>query len=183
MQKRTSQSIHPRNNCGNCLQAIMLATILIPLSVAVAINLYQHFATQIAPDINFSTLTGEKIALKSLQGKPVLITFWASDCTECLKEIPVFIEIYQKYHSKGLEIIAVAMPYDPPNHVISIHKAWQLPYTIALDMNSEATHAFNDVQLTPTTFLINPAGVIDLKIIGKFDPIELKTHLETLIKG
>ena len=183
MQKLIKLSAHPIKQRGISLQSAMLATVLIPLSIAVIINLYQHYTTQLAPKVSFSTLTGEKIALQALQGKPVLISFWASDCPECLKEIPVFTELYQQYHSKGLEIIAVAMPYDPPNHVLAIHKEKQIPYPIALDLDAEVTHAFDDVQVTPTTFLINPAGAIDLKIIGKFDPNELKTHIETFIKG
>ncbi len=183
MKKLATQSIHSCKNRGISLKDMMLATVLIPISIAIAVNLYQHYSTQSAPNVSFSTLTGEKIALQSLQGKPVLISFWASDCPECLKEIPVFIELYKQYHSKGLEIIAVAMPYDPPNHVIAVTKEQQLPYPIALDLEAEVTHAFSNVQVTPTTFLVNPAGIIDLKIIGKFDLNELKTHIETFIKG
>ena len=67
--------------------------------------------------------------------------------------------------------------------MLAINKEKQIPYPIALDLDAEVTHAFDNVQVTPTTFLINPAGAIDLKIIGKFDPNELKTHIETFIKG
>ena len=183
MQKLTPLLNPFIKNSGFSLQSALLATVLIPLSIAVGFSLYHHYSTQLAPNISFSTLSGQKIELKALQGKPVLVTFWASDCPECLKEIPIFIALYENYHSKGLEIIAVAMPYDPPNHVIALNQEKHIPYPIALDLDTEVVHAFDNVQVTPTTFLINPQGIIDLKIIGKIDFNALKTHIDTYIKG
>ena len=183
MQKLTPLFKPFIKNSGFSLQSALLATVLSPLIIAVSINIYQNYSPKLAPDVTFSTLTGEKIALKALHGKPVLVTFWASDCPECLKEIPIFTELYENYHSKGLEIIAVAMPYDPPNHVIALNQEKHIPYPIALDLDTEVVHAFDNVQVTPTTFLINPQGIIDLKIIGKIDFNALKTHIETYIKG
>ena len=89
-----------------------------------------------APDVTFTTLTGQKITLNGLRGKPVIVTFWATDCPSCIKEIPDLIDLYSQYHSSGLEMIAVAMYYDPPNHVVDMTKAKQLPYNVALDLNS-----------------------------------------------
>ena len=137
----------------------------------------------IAPETSFSTITGQKIALHELRGKPVIVTFWATDCASCIKEIPHLVELYRQYHDKGLEIIAVAMAYDPPNHVIDMSKALQLPYHVALDMQAENAHAFGDVSLTPTTFLIAPDGTIALQRTGLFDLTEIKNQLSTFIKG
>jgi peroxiredoxin len=137
----------------------------------------------IVPETTFSTITGKKIVLSELHGKPVIVTFWATDCASCIQEIPHLIELYQQYHDKGLEIIAVAMSYDPPNHVIDMSKARQLPYHVALDMQAENAHAFGDVSLTPTTFLIDPDGQIALQKTGLFDLTEIKTQLSNFIKG
>lgn len=137
----------------------------------------------IAPETTFSTITGKKIALHELRGKPVIVTFWATDCASCIQEIPHLIELYQQYHDKGLEIIAVAMSYNPPNHVIEMTKALQLPYHVALDMQAENAHAFGDVSLTPTTFLIAPNGQIALQKTGLFDLTEIKTQLSNFTKG
>ncbi len=136
-----------------------------------------------APDVIFSTITGKKIALHDLRGKPVIVTFWATDCASCLKEIPHLIELYQQYHAKGLEIIAVAMAYDPPNHVIDMTHAQQLPYDVALDLQAENAHAFGDVSLTPTTFLIAPDGSIALQKTGLFDLTEMNIQLSNYTKG
>ncbi|MDD5267738.1 MAG: TlpA disulfide reductase family protein [Methylococcales bacterium] len=132
-----------------------------------------------APDVTFTTITGKKIVLKKLRGKPVIVTFWATDCPGCIKEIPDLIDLYRQYHKQGLEIIAVAMYYDPPNHVIALTENLKLPYHVALDLAAEHARAFGDVQLIPRTFLINPDGSFALKKTGAFDPAEIKTYLHS----
>jgi peroxiredoxin len=160
---------------------ILLASLLSVL-IFISIDLINHVSTK-APDVTFTTITGKKIALKDLRGKPVIIAFWATDCPACIKEIPELINLYMQYHKQGLEIIAVAMYYDPPNHVVTLTQDYQLPYDVALDLKAEHAHAFGDVQLIPSTFLISPDGLIALKKTGAFDPTEMKTRIETLTLG
>jgi peroxiredoxin len=160
---------------------ILLASLVFVLAF-ISINLINRVPTKV-PDVTFTTITGKKIALKDLRGKPVIVTFWATDCPGCIKEIPHLIDLYTQYHKDGLEIIAVAMYYDPPNHVVTMTEEQQLPYNVALDLKAEQAHAFGDVQLIPSTFLISPDGLIDLKKTGAFDPAEMKTRIETLTLG
>lgn len=160
----------------------ILLAFLLSAMVLTSLNAISPVATK-APDVTFTTITGKKIALRDLRCKPVIVAFWATDCPACVKEIPDLIDLYGKYHKKGLEIIAVAMYYDPPNHVVSMTEDRQLPYHVALDLNAEHAHAFGEVQLIPSTFLIGPDGLIGLKKTGAFDPAEMKTRIEILTKG
>ncbi|KAF3982532.1 MAG: TlpA family protein disulfide reductase [Methylococcales symbiont of Hymedesmia sp. n. MRB-2018] len=134
-----------------------------------------------APDEIFTTITGKKIELKKLHGKPVLITFWATDCAICIKEIPHLIELYQQFHPQGLEIIAVAMYYDPPNHVLFMSQAKQIPYTIALDLKGHHAQAFGRIQYTPTTFLISPTGDIVMKKTGILDRGNIQQQIKEFV--
>jgi len=134
-----------------------------------------------APDVTFTTITGNKIALQKLQGKPVIVTFWATDCPACIKEIPHLIDLYNAYHERGLEMIAVAMYYDPPNHVVAMTKARQLPYNVALDITADHALAFGRVMFTPTTFLITPDGLIGLQKTGAFDVAVMKARIESYL--
>ena len=136
-----------------------------------------------APDLTFTTITGKKIELAKVQGNPVIVTFWATDCAGCIREIPHLIELYNQFHPLGLEIIAIAMYYDPPNHVVEMTKAKQIPYDIALDLKAEHAYAFGQVQLTPTTFLISSTGTIIMQKTGEFAITDMKQKLETLFKG
>jgi len=121
---------------------------------------------QQAPDITLQLIDGKKLKLSSLKGKPVLITFWATSCPGCIKEMPHLIELYHELHPKGLEIIGIAMPYDRPDYVMEMVKQKKLPYTIAYDLKGEAVRAFGNVSLTPTTFLLDTQGKIVKKKIG-----------------
>ncbi len=136
-----------------------------------------------APNITFDTITGQKISLNELRGKPVIVTFWATDCASCIEEIPALISLFKQYHQSGLEIIAVAMNYDPPNHVIDMTKDKQLPYNVALDLTSDVAQAFGGVMFTPSTFIIAPDGSVVKKQIGLFDLDKMNTLINSLLKG
>ncbi|EIC30497.1 Peroxiredoxin [Methylomicrobium album BG8] len=122
-----------------------------------------------APDVVFTTITGKQAASHAWRGKPAIVTFWATDCPSCMLEIPHLIDLYRRFHPQGLEIMAVAMAYDPPSHVVAMTRDRQLPYDVALDLNSAHALAFGNVQFTPTTFLISPEGKIAEKSVGVFD--------------
>ncbi len=136
------------------------------------------------PDVTFNTLTGETISSADLKGHPALITFWATDCPGCIAEMPHLVELYHELSGKGLKMIAVAMPYDPPDRVVAMTKAKALPYPVALDPLGDLTRAFNDVQLTPTNFLIAPDGTIVMQKIGEMNMQHVRAQiLEMLNKG
>lgn len=62
-----------------------------------------------APNFELATPEGKKLALYHLRGHIVLLDFWASWCGPCLAEMPNLKAIYEKYHSKGLEILGVSL--------------------------------------------------------------------------
>lgn len=159
---------------------------LIALVVLTLIGLlgYLWFAPaggRYVPDLNLTTLDGSKLSLNSLRGRPVLITFWATSCTGCIKEIPHLIELHNEYSSRGFKLIGIAMPYDPPNHVVELVKRRKLPYTIALDIMGEATRTFGNIRLTPTTFLIAPDGRIVEHRIGDLDMPAIRAKIESML--
>ncbi len=138
------------------------------LAIAVLLWLTPSGLNQ-APAVTLKTLQGDEIPLTELRGRPVLVTFWATTCSSCMKEIPHLIELHEAYHERGLAIFGVAMSYDPPNQVVEFTRARDLPYQIALDIRGEVAKAFDNVTLTPTTFLIAPDGRVVVHRIGLFD--------------
>lgn len=136
-----------------------------------------------APAVSIQTLDGNTVELASLQGKPVLVTFWATSCTGCVKEIPHLVDLYNEFAPQGLQLLAIAMSYDPPNHVVAMRDARQLPYTIALDLSGNAALAFGGVRLTPTSFLIAPDGRIVREKVGELDMNEVRAQLRAMLKG
>ena len=134
-------------------------------------------------DTTFTTITGERISLKALQGKPVLITFWATSCGSCVREIPHLIALHKQFHQQGLEIIAVAMAYDPPNRVVAMADEQNLPYRVVLDITSEYAKLFGRIWATPTTLLIDPNGTVAKRVVGIFDPADMQNRIEHLLKS
>ena len=134
-----------------------------------------------APPVNFSIVDGRTLNLKQLQGQPVLVVFWATSCSGCIREMPHLIELYNELAPRGLEIIAVAMAYDPPNRVMAMRQQKQIPYPVALDIQGEVASAFGDVHQTPNTFLIDPQGRIVKQFIGRLDMAELRADLHSML--
>ena len=130
-----------------------------------------------APNVTFTTITGQKISMLDLKGKVVLINFWATDCPGCIKEMPDLIKTYNNYKTKGFEVISVAMPYDPPAQVLNYTRQKALPFPVMHDGFGEITKAFGDVNLTPTAFIFNKKGERIQHTIGELDFVKLQQLL------
>ncbi len=159
------------------MKPIIIVTILLALIAGIFFSFHKT-----VPSATFTTLNGQKMSLEKLRGKPVIVTFWATDCENCLKEIQLWLDLYSRYYAQGLEIIAVSMYYDPPNHVIEFSKSRALPYPITLDIEAKIAKAFGNIKVTPTTFLLNPKGEIVWQNVGLFELAELQPLIKNLLK-
>ena len=148
----------------------------------VAVLLFLSLQTNSVKNLNLITISGEKITSQQLLGKITLINFWATDCPGCINEMPGLIETYNQYKDQGLEVIAVAMYYDPPSRVISFTKNNNLPFPVVLDTNKEIINKFNNVKLTPTSIILDKNGYVINTIIGEIDFNEFNKNLIDLLK-
>ena len=148
----------------------------------VAILLFLSLQTNSVKNLNLITINGEKITSQQLLGKITLINFWATDCPGCINEMPGLIETYNQYKDQGLEVIAVAMYYDPPSRVISFTKNNNLPFPVVLDTNKEIISKFKNVKLTPTSIILDKNGYVINTIIGEIDFNEFNKNLINLLK-
>lgn len=149
--------------------------------VVVAVTAVAYFSLstgQAAPEVTFTSLTGEKVSMQSLRGKVVMVNFWATSCATCVKEMPDMVETYNKYKDKGLDFVAVAMSYDPPNYVLNYTETRKLPFKVALDAQGDLAKSFGDVKLTPTTFVIDKNGNVIKRYLGEPDFAALHQLLE-----
>ena len=116
--------------------------------------------------------------MQSLRGKVVMVNFWATSCTTCVHEMPQMVQTYNKYKDKGLDFVAVAMSYDPPNYVLNYAQTRGLPFKVALDTQGDLAKKFGDVQLTPTTYVIDKNGKIIKRYVGEPSFAELHQLLD-----
>lgn len=144
------------------------------VAAALAVGLYLALYSRTpAPDVQFREITGKQTTMQELRGKVVLVNFWATSCATCIKEMPDLVRTYNRYKEQGLDFVAVAMDYDPPNYVLNYAQTRQLPFRVALDVKGEVAKAFGDVKLTPTTFVIDKRGNIIKRYLGEPDFAEL----------
>ncbi len=134
-----------------------------------------------APDVAYTRLDGSSARTSDLKGKVVLVNFWATSCTTCVKEMPQIIATHKKYAGKGFDTLAVAMSYDPPAYVVNFAQSRQLPFTVVIDNLGHMAQQFGDVQLTPTTVLINKRGEIVKRYVGEPDFAALHALVDRLI--
>ena len=63
-------------------------------------------------DIKFQAVDGTHVDLSKMQGKVVLVDFWATWCGPCVGEIPHMKATYDKFHAKGFEIVGISLDQD-----------------------------------------------------------------------
>lgn len=134
----------------------------------------------LAPDVIFRTLSGERLALRKASG-PTLVSFWSTDCAICLAELPALADLHADFASRGFELVAVAMPYDPPNAVLELAEARALPFPVALDIDGAVLAAFEPIAGTPTSFLVDAGGRVIDKHVGPTDFPALRDTLDGLL--
>ena len=147
--------------------------------VALAAGLFAGLHRPVAPaEVEFIGLQGERFTLSSLKGKVVLVNFWATSCAVCVREMPKMAHTHEKYRQQGLETLAVAMAYDPPDQVFAYAQRNKFPFRVTLDIFGKAVQAFGGVRGTPTTFLIDRRGMIVQRVEGEPDFASLGRSIE-----
>jgi thiol-disulfide isomerase/thioredoxin len=143
-----------------------IVAVLVVLVIGV-VGYFSFSAKEPAPEVIFFNLKGEKITSQSLRGKVVMVNFWSTSCAACIREMPQMVQTYNKYKDKGLEFVAIAMKYDPPNYVLNYVQTRNLPFNVVLDTQGELAKSFGNVQQTPTTLVIDKNGNIIKRYVGE----------------
>lgn len=133
---------------------------------------------QAAPKVTYLGIDGKKITPQQLEGKVVLVNFWATSCVSCVKEMPDMVATYNRHKDKGFRFVAVAMTYDRPDYVVNFTDTRKLPFDVALDVDGSVAKSFGNVQLTPTTFVIGKDGKILKRYVGIPNFDELNALIE-----
>lgn len=134
-----------------------------------------------APLVDYTLLDGSRHNTAGLNGKVLLVNFWATSCATCVAEMPQLVATHQKFKARGYETLAVAMAYDPPAYVSNFARSRQLPFGVAIDNTGEIAKRFGDVQMTPTSVLINKRGEVVKRYVGAPDFAALHGLVEKLL--
>jgi len=115
------------------------------------------------PNVTVTDMKGSKVATNKLfnDGKPIIISFWATWCKPCLKELTTIADVYDDWQEEtGVKLIAVSIDDSRSSAQVKTlisGKGWT--YEVLLDVNSEFKRAMN-VNAVPHTFVVNGKGEI-----------------------
>ena len=109
------------------------------------------------PSFRASTVQGAPVSFPDdYKGKVVLLGFWATWCSPCVKALQALTGIYERYHSQGLEILGVSL--DETNSAQKLVKFCQshnMPWPQILDTVSPEIHKRYHIDSIPQAFLLD----------------------------
>ena len=132
------------------------------------------------PEIELMGKADTLIKLSSLNGKVVLIDFWASWCGPCRSENPHVQKLYKKYKENGFEVFAVSLDVNKPLWLKAIRQD-KLTYTQVIDGDGWLSKVAEKyyVDAIPTNFLIDKTGkIVAINLDGK----ELSEKVKSLVQ-
>ena len=141
-----------------------------------------------APDFTLTAMNDSMYTLSKLEGKVVLINFWATWCGPCRMEIPEFNEMHKSYHEKGLEILGISVS-DNKKQLKNFAKSFAVDYPLlyggAREMN-KIMKDYGGVYAVPSSFLVGKNGNIVWSypgaILKNYDPQTFATLLYEIEK-
>jgi peroxiredoxin len=126
-----------------------------------------------APNFSLKSMEGKTVELAKLQGKVVVVNFWATWCGPCRKEIPGFLEVYSKLKPKGLEIVGISLDREGWTVVKPYIEKAKITYPVVLD-DGKLADAYGGIEAIPTTFIVDRKGRILKKHVGYMSQTEFE---------
>ena len=124
-----------------------------------------------APDFALTTIAGKRISLASFHGKTLVVNVWATWCPPCRQEMPELISTATRLQKSGVAVLGIDTTEEAPI-VRAYVAAKSVSYPQAIDETKSFSTAY-DVQYFPTTYVIDPAGVLRARYIDVIAPPQL----------
>ena len=140
---------------------MVATTVLACIAVAVMALAPANAAPEIgkaAPELVVTALNGEVFDLAKLKGKVVLVSYWATWCAPCKKDMPKLDAFYRRYHGRDLEIIGISV--DRAADLPKVRKVVaSLSYPVAL-LKDATDNGFGAPDGVPITWIIDADGKV-----------------------
>ena len=132
-----------------------------------------------APDFELPDYQGKKVRLADYKGKVVLVNFWATWCGPCKYEIPMFIDLQQKYGPQGLAFLGISVD-DPAEALAQYATEHKMNYPVLVGLGrEEVQEAYGPMMGIPVTVVIGRDGNMCTRYFG----LRSKDRFETDIKA
>lgn len=118
-----------------------------------------------APQFTLELIDGGSVTLDSYKGSPLVLIYMASWCPCSLESAPVFKEVYEEYHPKGVEFLMLGIQ-DSKSKFTKFVKKKGFKFPTGFDKGERIARLYG-VSAPPTTFFINREGVVLSSFYGK----------------
>ena len=148
----------------------IIMMLVVAMSTEGAFGVKQDSA--MAPDFMLKDLKGTRISLSDYKGKVLFLNYWATWCGPCRAEIPDFIEVYDEYREKGLEILGISVDQIGADKVSEFVRKNKMNYPVAM-ATQELFQNYQPPRAIPTTLVIDGNGKIQYRKVGVMSKREL----------
>lgn len=132
-----------------------------------------------AADFTLPLLNGDIVRLSDLQGKVVMVDFWASWCAPCRQESSALNRAYAAYADRPVEFVGINV-WDTENSAELFLVEFGVEYPAGVDTNGDIALNYG-VRGIPEKFFIDVNGIIRRKYVGPMPEDVLRTTLDTLL--
>ena len=122
----------------------------------------------LAPRFSLRNLKGNLEGLDDHSGKVIFVNFWATWCVPCVKEMPSFENLYRRYRSQGLTLLAVSLDKGDSSKVQDFADKHKLSFQILLDTEGVAEKLYPSFSI-PFTYVIDKQGRVVARVDGAKD--------------
>jgi len=137
-----------------------------------------------APDFTLKTLNNKTITLSKLQGKIVMVNFWATWCVPCKDELPFFQAISKDWSGEELVILAIAVKGNEDLATVEQYieqNEYTFPVLFDSEGNVQALYGITSSIAIPRTFFIDAEGIIkEIKGEPFQNPAQIEDILDSL---
>lgn len=126
-----------------------------------------------APDFAVKDLKGNVIVLSNLQGGPVILRFFETNCRFCRADTPAFTKFYNAHKDQGLQIIYIGSFYEKERDLRAFAGELGLAFPVALDKQAKLADLYG-IRAYPQTVFISPDRKILAALLGGVGEAELK---------
>jgi len=128
--------------------------------------------------LSFKTIDGKIYRWEDINGKVLIVDFWATWCEPCKRSLPELDEIYKKYEGK---VLVIGFSKDENEEMVkSFLKEVQITYPVAMS-NRKVEEIFGGILGLPTSFLIDKNGKIVRRFLGYVPPEVLEENIRRLL--
>lgn len=152
-------------------KSLIVVACIVALSFGIAVNLLNR--------VDFTTLEGEEYRWQNLQGKWVVVNYFAEWCAPCLREIP---QLNQFYRDNKHELAMFAVSFDPLSHeqLEGLQSKYDIQFPVIASFTTQMP--MQSPKNLPVTFLIHPDGTVAKQLFGEQSAASLSAAL-TALKG